>query len=403
MWWQRSGATRGSAPKSIGSYALRILAATLVSLAPAACSDSTAPEPVPNGEPELELLVDGLDGPVYLTAPPGDPRLFIVERPGAIRVVADGSLLSAPFLDISSSVSTGGERGLLSMAFHPDYASNGWFYINYTGPAGETRIERYTVSGDPDVADEGSAMLVLEVAQPENNHNGGQIAFGPDGMLYIGMGDGGGSGDPDDHGENPATLLGSMLRIDVDGGSPYTVPADNPFVGHATYRPETWAYGFRNPWRFSFDRQTSDLLIADVGEAEREEIDFQPASSGGGENYGWNTLEGTDCHEPASDCDDTGLVPPIHEYEHPDGCSITGGYVYRGAAVPSFQGRYFFGDYCAGWIRSFRIEGGAAVDVVEHSELGTVAQLVSFGEDTDGELYVMGLDGSVYRFVLGGS
>ncbi|MDA1103989.1 MAG: PQQ-dependent sugar dehydrogenase, partial [Gemmatimonadetes bacterium] len=304
-----------------------------------------------------------------------------------------------PFLDISTSVSSNGERGLLSVAFHPDYASNGFFFVNYTDGAGDTRIVRYTVSVDPDRAEGGSASAVLTVPQPFSNHNGGQIAFGPDGMLYVGLGDGGSGGDPQGHGQNPLTLLGSMLRIDVDGGMPYSIPASNPFVGDAGAAPESWAVGLRNPWRFSFDRQTGDLYIADVGQSEIEEISVQRAGSGGGENYGWNTMEGSRCFATAS-CDMTGLVLPGFEYTHAEGCSVTGGYVYRGQAIPSLRGRYLFADFCSPWIRSLDTASGSLTDLFDHTpDFGPVSRIVSFGEDHRGELYVISLDGVVYRIV----
>jgi hypothetical protein len=367
-------------------------------LAGAACTTVTEPFPEPEGT--LELVVDGLEAPVQLTAPVGDAdRLFIVEQPGRVRIVRDGALLPTPFLDVDALTDAGGERGLLGLAFHPNFATNGYFYVNYTDNGGDTRVVRYTVSANPDVADAATASPVLDVAQPYTNHNGGQLAFGPDGMLYVGMGDGGDGGDPHDHGENPATLLGSMLRLDV-AAVPYAIPTDNPFVGHATYRPETWAFGLRNPWRFSFDRDTGDLYIADVGQGDVEEIDFQPAASGGGANYGWNTLEGSRCYEPSSGCAATGTVLPVYEYEHPEGCSVTGGFVYRGSASPTLVGRYFFGDFCGGWIRSFVIDDGEATNVFDHTtDFGLVPQLSSFGEDALGELYVMSLGGEVYRVV----
>jgi glucose/arabinose dehydrogenase len=364
----------------------------------AACSDGVSPD-IPEGR--LELVVEGLDSPVHLTAPAGDDeRLFVVEQPGRIVVVRDGAVLPAPFLDIEPLTSSGGERGLLGLAFHPEYATNGWFYVNHTDTDGDTRIVRYTASADPDVADPGTAEPILSVDQPFANHNGGQLAFGPDGMLYIGMGDGGDGGDPQNHAQRPETLLGSILRIDVDAGSPYAVPADNPFVDDPVAAPETWAYGLRNPWRFSFDRQTGDLYIADVGQRSVEEVSFQPASSGGGENYGWRIMEGTECYQPSTGCDTAGLVQPVHEYGHSDGCSITGGHVYRGTLGPTLVGRYFFADYCGTWIRSLRMSGGVAVDVLDHSaDFGEVAEITSFGEDGIGELYVVSHRGRIYRFV----
>jgi hypothetical protein len=377
---------------------LRALLTMSASAYVAACSDGVSPV-VPEGS--LELVVEGLDSPVHLTAPVGDDeRLFVVEQPGRIVVVRDGAVLPTPFLDIEPLTSSGGERGLLGLAFHPEYATNGWFYVNHTDTDGDTRVVRYTASADPDVAEPGTAEPILSVDQPFANHNGGQLAFGPDGMLYIGMGDGGDGGDPQNHGQRPETLLGSILRIDVDAGSPYAVPANNPFVDDPVAAPEAWAYGLRNPWRFSFDRQTGDLYIADVGQRSVEEVSFQPASSGGGENYGWRIMEGTECYQPSTGCDTTGLVQPVHEYGHSDGCSITGGHVYRGTLAPTLVGRYFFADYCGTWIRSFRMSDGVAVDVVDHSaDFGDVAEITSFGEDGVGELYVVSHRGRIYRLV----
>ena len=366
----------------------------------AACTDeAVGPQP---GDPVvigLATVVSGLAAPLFVTAPPGDAdRLFVVERGGLIRVVEAGAALPAPFLDVSGIITAGGEQGLLGMAFHPDYDANGFFYVNYVDAYDSTQVVRYTVSADPDVADPASAVRVLSVAQPYSNHNGGMLAFGPDRMLYAGMGDGGSVGDPDDNGQRPSTLLGSMLRLDVDGGSPYTIPSDNPFVDHPTYREETWAYGLRNPWRFSFDRVSGDLYIGDVGQGLVEEVSFQAASSSGGENYGWRTMEGSRCHAPSVGCSTTGLTLPIHEYGHGVGCSIAGGYVYRGTAFPALQGRYVFGDYCSGWSRSLEVVAGSVTDLQDHSaQVAAVSQLSSFGEDGTGELYVVSLGGTVYR------
>ena len=379
------------------SCRILVLLALVATTGIGACSDATAPL---QGGTALEVVVDGLTSPVHLTAAPGDvTRLFIVEKPGRIRIVRDATLLPTPFLDVTNLVSDVGERGLLSLAFHPDFATNGFFFVDYTDTGGNTRIVRFSVSTDPEVADPNSASAILTIPQPFANHNGGQIAFGPDGMLYVGMGDGGSGGDPAGNGQDPSTLLGSILRIDVDGGVPYAIPTDNPFVGDSGGADETWAYGLRNPWRFSFDRSTGDLYIADVGQNEVEEISFQPASSVGGENYGWNTMEGTRCFGTAT-CDTNGLVLPIHEYSHDDGCSITGGYVYRGSALPSLAGRYFFADYCSTWIRSFRVVGGLVSDLYDHTDdFGPVSGIASFGEDALGELYVVSLAGTVYRLV----
>jgi glucose/arabinose dehydrogenase len=344
------------------------------------------------------VVADGLDSPLFVTAPTDDPRLFIVERPGRIRIVRDGILRDAPFLDISDAVSTGGERGLLGLAFHPAYADNGWFYLNYSDPDGDTRIERYRVrTGDPDRADPASAELLLEIDQPYGNHNGGMIAFGPDGMLYIGMGDGGSANDPHGHGQNAATLLGAMLRIDVDGGTPYAVPADNPFAGSDGGRGEVWGVGVRNPWRFSFDRGGDRLFVADVGQGAWEEINVVDASAAG-LNYGWNVMEGRHCFR-ADDCARAGMTLPVVEYGHDQGCSVIGGYVYRGAALPALVGHYFYSDWCRGWLRSFRIDESGAV--TEHTEwpVGNLGNVLSLGEDADGELYVASQNGSVLRLV----
>jgi len=363
-----------------------------------ACKDNTGPEPENPLTISLEVVQAGFSSPLFVTAPPGDThRLFVVERGGLVRVIEDGALLPTPFLDVSADIVSSGEQGLLGLAFHPDYATNGYVYVDYTDASGDTQVMRYVVTGDPNVVDATPGEPILSVDQPYTNHNGGMLAFGPDGMLYVGLGDGGSGGDPDGNGQNRATLLGSILRLDVDGGLPYSIPADNPFAGHATYREEIWAYGLRNPWRFSFDRQTGDLLIGDVGQGKVEEVDFQPASSHGGENYGWNVMEGSQCYGTAV-CSTAGLVLPVAEYGHSAGCSITGGYVYRGTAWPALQGRYFYGDYCSGWIRSFQLDDGTATDLQDHSaDVEAGLSLSSFGEDGAGELYVVDLDGTVYR------
>jgi glucose/arabinose dehydrogenase len=366
-------------------------------LALAACDGSPSAEP-PAGETNLRLapvVTEGLASPVFLTAPAGDARLFVVEQPGRIRIVENGTLLPTPFLTLSN-ISAGGERGLLSMAFHPRYAQNGFFYVNYTDARGDTRVERYRVSADRNRADPASAQLVIQVNQPYSNHNGGLVAFGPDGMLYVGMGDGGGGGDPNETGQDPLQLLGKMLRLDVDGAAPYTIPAGNPFAGRTDRRGEIWAMGLRNPWRFSWDRTANLLYLADVGQNRLEEVNVVPAGQGG-LNYGWDVMEGSDCFEPSAGCDRSGLVLPAAEYTHADGCSVTGGYVYRGQDLPALRGTYFYADYCKGWIRSFRYAGGQATDA-RSWELGDVGNVTSFGEDARGELYVMA-GGDVYRIV----
>ena len=342
-----------------------------------------------------ELVADGFEAPVHLSAPPSDPRLFVVEQPGRIRIVdPDGIPQATPFLDIADRVRCCGERGLLSVAFHPAYSSNGWFYVNYTDAEGDTRIERYTVSSDADVAERASAKLILELEQPFSNHNGGLNVFGPDGMLYIGLGDGGGAGDPQGHGQNRATLLGSILRLDVDGGDPYRIPADNPFVMTPGARGEIWAYGLRNPWRFAFDPNEGQLYIADVGQDQWEEVNRVSAGQGG-VNYGWNVMEGAHCFG-AVVCQTASLTLPVMEYAHREGCSITGGHVYRGSAIPDVVGDYFFADYCRGWIRSLRLGSVDAVEVRDW-DLGALGQITSFGEDAAGELYILTETGRLYR------
>ncbi|HEX6132532.1 MAG TPA: PQQ-dependent sugar dehydrogenase, partial [Longimicrobiales bacterium] len=357
-------------------------------------SDGTGPPLEPIDGIRAVPVASGLQAPVHLTAPTGDERLFVVEQAGRIRIIRNGTLLPTPFLDITDRVSFGGEQGLFSVAFDPDFASTGHFWVDYTDDAGDTRIERYTVSSDPDVADPASALLVLAVDQPFSNHNGGQLAFGPDGMLYIGMGDGGSGGDPLGHGQNPSTLLGALLRIDVKSAVPYGIPADNPYIGSTSARPEVWAIGLRNPWRFSFDPATDRLYIADVGQGDWEEINAVPDDAAP-LNYGWNIMEGPECFNAAS-CSQTGLTTPIHSYPHPDGCSVTGGFVYRGERLGGLQGHYFYSDYCGGWLRSLRLAGGAATDHREWA-VGDIGQVLSFGVDADGELYVLSGNGSVYR------
>ena len=365
--------------------------------------ESFAPTPLQAIE-----VAGGLSSPSYVCSPPGDPRLFIVEQDGIIRILSGASVLPTPFLDISTIVgSTGFEQGLLSIAFHPDYASNGQFFVNYTDSAGDTVIARYTISGDPDIADAGSALVLKTVAQDAATHNGGQMHFGPDGYLYIGMGDGGEAGDASNRAQDLNSLLGKMLRLDVDAAAPY-IPASNPFVGGAG-ADEIWAYGLRNPWRFSFDSLTGDMLIADVGEGSWEEVDFQPAASTGGENYGWRCYEGNAGFNTAG-CDDPNtMVFPIVEYDHTGGaCSITGGYVYRGCQMPDLSGTYFYADYCSGAIGSFRYDetNGVTDQQDRTAELtplgGPITSIVSFGPDGNGELYIVSQNGGIYKIVAAG-
>jgi glucose/arabinose dehydrogenase len=368
-----------------------------------ACSSDSSGPSLPKGKgARLNLVASGLSSPLYLTTPPGDlSRLFIVEQTGAVRIVKDGALLAAPFLDISGRISAGGEQGLLGLAFDPDYATNRRFVVHYTDPAGDTRLSFFQVSPtDPDVADPASEQVILTADQPYPNHNGGQVLFGPDGLLYLGLGDGGAANDPEGRGQNLSDLLGSILRLDVHSGAAYIVPPDNPFVAQAGAQPEVWSYGLRNPWRFSFDRATGDLYIADVGQDRWEEVDVAPASGGSGKglNYGWNIMEGFHCLS-GDQCDQTGLTLPVLAYGHNQGCSITGGYVYRGSAVPDLQGLYFYGDFCQGWVRSLRYAGGAATEVTDWPTLRPGASILSFGEDTAGELYVLSSSGGVFKVI----
>ena len=374
----------------------------LLSLSAGASSCGSGNEPnLPQGTgARLAEIVSGLNFPLYLTSPPGDlNRLFIVEKGGVIRIVKDGALLPTPFLDISGQVSGSDEQGLLGLAFDPGYATTGRFVVHYTDPAGDTRLSFFQVSSDPDVADAASEQVILGADQPYPNHNGGQVTFGPDGFLYLGLGDGGSSGDPEGRGQDLSDLLGSILRIDVSAGAAYTIPADNPFVGVTGASPEVWSYGLRNPWRFSFDQATGDLYIADVGQNRFEEIDVAPSSAGSGRgaNYGWSIMEGAHCLSGES-CDQTGLTPPTLEYGRGDGCSVTGGYVYRGAAILSLQGQYFFGDFCQGWVRSLRYAGGTATELTDWPTLRPGGFITSFGQDASGELYVL-TTGGVFKIV----
>jgi glucose/arabinose dehydrogenase len=362
-------------------------------------SRSVPPEPAP-ATLVLQEVATGLDFPLFLTAPAGDgARLFVVEKTGRIRVIKNGATLAQPFLDLSGRVSGGGEQGLLGLAFHPQYAANGRFVVNYTNSAGDTRISVFKVSSNPDVADPASEQVILAVDQPFANHNGGMVVFGPDGKLYIGLGDGGSGGDPQGNGQNKGVLLGKILRVDVSGTGVLSVPADNPFAGQAGARPEIWSYGLRNPWRFSFDRQARDLYIGDVGQDAREEIDVSTtaAQAGRGLNFGWNTMEGLACYSPSSGCNQSGLTPPVLDYDHSQGCSVTGGYVYRGAAIPSLGGTYFYADYCNGWVRSFRYQGGSVTESRDWASLRPNGQITSFGEDAQGEVYLMISSGKVFR------
>ena len=341
----------------------------------------------------LERVAQGLDRPTDFQTPPGDSRSFILEQPGTIRILRGDALAPQPFLDISDRVRSGGEEGLLGLAFPANFSDSRRFFVHYTDRQGNTTVSRFGVTMDPDVADPSSEAVYLSLPQPFANHNGGQISFGPDGMLYIALGDGGSANDPLGSGQNTGTLLGSLLRVDVSRDPPYRVPPDNPFVGDPGARDEIWAYGLRNPWKFSFD--AGFLFIADVGQNRWEEINTAPSDLGG-RNFGWALLEGDECVR--SGCDPAGTTLPTLSYPHSDGCSVTGGYVYRGERVTALRGYYLYGDYCAGWIRAFRLVGRDFEDDRE-LPLEPIRNITSFGLDAAGELYVLSQDGDVFRLV----
>jgi glucose/arabinose dehydrogenase len=379
---------------------------------------SPAPTPTPIARPDLDTaklrltrFATGFQRPVFITtAGDGSGRLYVVEQRGRVFAVsADGKREATAFLDLRDRVSqSGNERGLLGLAFHPGYAENGRLFADYTARNGDIVVAEYRRTGSgtgADRADPGSERVLLRVPHPRSNHNGGMIAFGADGMLYVAVGDGGGAGDPDRAGQNVDSLLAKILRIDVDGSAdgarPYSLPSDNPFVDRVGARPEIWDLGLRNPWRFSFDRVTGALFIGDVGQDAYEEIDVEPAGSGG-KNYGWSVMEGRHCYRPSSGCQQDGLTLPSAEYGHhefgpQESCSVTGGYVYRGWAVPALRGAYVFGDYCSGLV--WGIDAAAAVDgsVKPNLLLESGREIVSFGEDDAGELFLVDLGGSIYR------
>jgi glucose/arabinose dehydrogenase len=377
-----------------------------------------------------ENVATGFVRPVFLTAPDGDPdRLFVVEKRGIIRIIKNGSVLASPFLDIQSIVDSGGnEEGLLGLAFDPDYETNGFFYVYFVRNLNTSQISRFSVTANPDVADPASELRIFSTSQPFSNHNGGHIEFGPDGYLYWGSGDGGSASDPGNRAQNGLVLLGKMLRIDPNGDDfpadpvlNYAIPPSNPFVGNASVLDEIWALGLRNPYRWAFDEATGDLWIADVGQNCWEEIDWQPAASAGGENYGWRVREGTHCFNPNNtfacfnpDTCPTGFVPPIHEYNHTaDGfsCAVTGGRVYNGSAIPLLGGTYFYADYCSNQVYSFRWDGATVSELTNRtSELsppiggGTIDAITAFGRDGLGELYIVkedqfGSNGTIFRII----
>jgi glucose/arabinose dehydrogenase len=388
----------------------KAIAVPVSALALVACGEEspTGGGPPPTSDTlQLVQVATGFSAPVYLSAPPGDSnRVFVVEQAGQIVVIQNGQKLGTPLLDITSRVLYGGEQGLLSVAFHPQFATNHFFYVDYTrrnaaADTTYTMIERYTVSAaDSNVADSATHKLILQITQPQPvadypNHKGGLLLFGPDGKLYIGMGDGGSGGDPQNRAQNKDSLLGKLLRIDVDGGDPYVNPPNNPYTGGGG-RGEIWAIGLRNPWRYAFDPPSGLLFIADVGQNVYEEVNVEPASSGG-LNYGWNIMEGLHCYN-SSTCSGAGLVLPAVEYDHSGGnCAVIGGFVYRGTQWPALAGQYFYADLCAAWLRSFTYAGGTVTarrNWFLNVDLGSVN---SFGQDARGELYVLSGNGIVYR------
>jgi len=360
--------------------------------------------------PQISLykLVDGLTLPVHIThAGDGSGRVFVAEKQGRIRVIKNGALQLTPFLDITERVSSDGERGLLSIAFPPLFVSKGYFYAYYTDLVGNIQISRFFLTANPDVADPDSEVKILTISHPGfSNHYGGLLAFGPDGFLYLGTGDGGGAGDPNNNAQNPAALLGKLLRIDVESGIvPYAIPQSNPFVANPAFRGEIWAYGLRNPFRFSFDRLTGDLYIADVGQNLFEEVDVQLAPNSGGQNYGWNIMEAFSCFNntnppasfstPLSTCNEAGLTLPVFQYDHAQGCAIIGGFVYRGQVVKAMQGLYFYGDECTGRIWGLRRAGTAWQNALLFD---TSLNITSFGEDQNGQLLVTSYaTGEIFR------
>jgi glucose/arabinose dehydrogenase len=378
---------------------LIVVLLNLILVIPTLAQETAPPDP---SAYRLTEIVSGLSRPIYMThAGDESDRLFVLEQAGRIRLIVDGVVQNTPFLDISNLsaqdiLSGYSERGLLGLAFHPNFAENGQFIVHYNDRSGGTVIARYRVSADnPDVADPTSAAIILTHSQPYANHNGGQIDFGPDGYLYISLGDGGSGGDPQNNAQNPASLLGKILRIDVDSESPYAIPNDNPIsTVNPDLAPEVWAWGLRNPYRFSFDRATGDLYIADVGQNQWEEINFQPADSPGGQNYGWRVFEGN--HRYSNEAEPANAVFPIAEYNHSGGCSVTGGYVYRGELLPDLQGIYLFGDWCSGRIwTTYRDAEGAW----QTNELmaNTGLAISSFGVDESGEMYVVDYGGRIMQ------
>jgi glucose/arabinose dehydrogenase len=376
----------------------RLIGALVVAWVVAACGKDVGPVVPP--ALALDTLATGMSNPLYVTAPPGDrTRLFVVERTGTIRIIKNGVVQTTPFLDITAEVSTGAEQGILGMAFPPDYATSKYFVVYYVNPSIETVLSRFHVaSASADTALSGEDTL-LTIPQVTGNHNGGMVAYGQDGDVYVSVGDGGCCGDPDGHGQDRTELLGSILRLAVGPTGPYQIPATNPWATDPVYRHELWNYGLRNPFRFSFDRQTGDMYIGDVGDNTREEIDIVPSSSVGGENLGWRIMEGKECFGGGTSCNMNGLILPVWDYPHSQGCSVIGGFVYRGAAIPALRGTYFYLDFCQAWIETFRWSGGALSERRRYTWLASNEFPNSFGEDADGELYITSESGKVFKIV----
>ena len=369
-------------------------------------------------------IADGFKKPLFITSYPTDSNLlYVVEQAGRIIVIENGEKLKRPFLDIKKQVVNpnrpGDERGLLGFAFHPNHTKNGKFYINYMNNDGYTVVSEFIVK-NKQRANHSSERILFDLKQPFSNHNGGHMAFGPDGYLYISIGDGGKSGDPNNAGQDLNTIFGKVIRIDVNQ-TPYGIPKSNPYYGQENKRGEIWAWGLRNVWRFSFDRKNGDIFYGDVGQNKWEEINYEPAKSKGGVNYGWRIMEARHCYNPEDNCNESGLTQPILEYPNDanymrtltgmdqpdvDGCSVTGGYVYRGKKIKGLQGTYLFGDYCSGNVWSFKVENGKAVEFQNRTEEINLAEgeftnyISSFGEDADGELYIIDYNGGVYKIII---
>lgn len=392
----RIAAIAGTAVALAGTGAFAFAAADRTPERPAATPSAPATEAATSPY-RLARVAGNLGDALYVTYAPGQPNvLFIVQQSGKILRFARGRV-QGTFLNVSDRISSGGEKGLLGLAFHPEFRSNGRFFVNYTNRDGDTRVVEFNAPGNRTRADASTGRELLAIDQPYSNHNGGMLAFGRDGMLYVGTGDGGSGGDPEDRAQNLGTMLGKILRIDVDGGSPYRVPSDNPFRGVSGAEPEIWHYGLRNPWRFSFDRATGDMWIGDVGQNAIEEVDYAP-NGRGGLNFGWNTFEGRASFGGGSLRGPAGHTPPVAQYTHAKGVSITGGYVYRGKAVPALRGRYVFGDFGTGRIWSMRAGPRPGGVREETNRLRVrVSNITSFGEGTGGELYLIA-GGTLYRF-----